>query len=187
MQPALARAVETTVYCLAMPEVQRVLPEARFIHLLRDGRDVAVSVRPLWFSPGKDVATIARDWRYRIETTRQLASQCEHYLEVRYEDLVRKPRRELRRICEFIELPYHRAMRKYHRHAGARLDEHEARALPNGGLLTKDQRRQQQRTARQPVQRDRIGRWATELTVAEQAEFVGVAGDLLVELGYSSP
>src|SRR5437763_3955584 len=50
---------KTTIYCLATPEVQQVLPEARFIHLSRDGRDVAASVRPLWFSPGDDVASIA--------------------------------------------------------------------------------------------------------------------------------
>ena len=36
----------------SMPDIEQKLPEARFIHLIRDGRDVSLSWRPLWFSPG---------------------------------------------------------------------------------------------------------------------------------------
>jgi hypothetical protein len=177
---------KTTIYCLSMPEVQRVLPEARFIHLIRDGRDVAVSVRPLWFSPGKDVTSIARDWSYRIRAARQQAAEVSHYLEVRYELLVRRPRRELRRICAFIGMPYDRRMIQFHRQARSRLAEHEERRLDDGTLLTKQQRREQQRTAHLRLQRDRVERWRQELTPGEQAEFLGAAGDLLAELGYVS-
>jgi hypothetical protein len=175
---------KTTVYCTAMPDVQRVLPEARFIHVIRDGRDVAVSIRPLWFSPGTDIATIALDWRHRVNTARRHAATISHYLEVRYENLVRSPRQELRRICEFVELPYDPVMERYYERVPARLDEHEARRLPDGTMLTKERRLAQQQRTRLPPQRDLIGRWRRELTGPEQAEFVGVAGDLLSELGY---
>ena len=40
---------KTPMYFASMGAVQRVLPEARFIHVIRDGRDVALSIKDLWF------------------------------------------------------------------------------------------------------------------------------------------
>ena len=45
---------KTPLYILHMSRIQRCLPEARFIHLIRDGRDVALSYRGLWFGPGNE-------------------------------------------------------------------------------------------------------------------------------------
>ena len=106
-----------------MTEIETILPEARFIHLIRDGRDVALSVRPLWFAPGKDVGTLARDWKRRIEETRELSRNCAHYLEFQYEALVTRPEAELRKICAFIHLDYHPQMLDYFKKARHRLDE----------------------------------------------------------------
>ena len=97
---------KTPLYCYELETIRRVLPEARFIHLIRDGRDAALSLRKLWFSPGQDIATIAGDWQQRVRAGRQGGAEVEHYLEVRYENLVSDPGRELRRVCDFIELAY---------------------------------------------------------------------------------
>src|SRR4030095_16294027 len=87
---------KTPVYSSQMPRIEAILPEARFIHVIHDGRDVALSVRPLWFAPGKDIRTIAHDWKYRIEQARYLGRHCRHYLEIYYENLVGHAERELR-------------------------------------------------------------------------------------------
>jgi hypothetical protein len=42
-----------------MPTIEAVLPEAHFIHIIRDGRDVCLSLRQMWFSPGWDIETQA--------------------------------------------------------------------------------------------------------------------------------
>ena len=96
-----------------MRRISRTLPEVRFIHMIRDGRDVALSIRGLWFAPGDDMASIARRWMNNIRRTRRLGEHCRHYIEVRYESLVEDPKPELRRVCEFIELPYDEGMERY--------------------------------------------------------------------------
>jgi hypothetical protein len=75
-------------YCLHIATIARLLPEARFVHLIRDGRDVVLSVRPLWFSPGTTIEAIAADWAHRIRTARMQGRGRAHYLEVRYETRV---------------------------------------------------------------------------------------------------
>src|SRR5436190_6019686 len=51
---------KTPYYNGHIDKVEALLPEARFIHMIRDGRDVALSIRGLWFAPGDDMASIAR-------------------------------------------------------------------------------------------------------------------------------
>jgi len=168
---------KTPDYGPRMEAIERLLPEARFIHLVRDGRDVAASVRHLWFRPGDTMEEIARDWCGRIRATR--AQRVRHMLEVRYEELVREPEAVLRRICSFVELPFDGAMLDYHRRAPERLAEHEARPQ-----VTKEQRLKQQEAATRPPDPSLIGRWRRDLTREDAARFDHVAGALLRELGY---
>jgi hypothetical protein len=171
---------KTPGYGLCMEAIERLLPEARFLHIVRDGRDVAVSVRNLWFRPGDTMEAIAKDWCDRIRATR--AQRVRHVLEIRYEGLVERPDPVLRRICGFVELPFDAVMLDYHRRAPERLAEHEARPE-----VTKEQRLRQQEFTTKPPERSRIGRWKTELSPNDLARFERVAGDMLDELGYERP
>jgi len=62
---------KTPMYRAHMRELEELLPEARFIHIIRDGRDVALSVRGLAFAPGDDMATLARDWSDGVRNARE--------------------------------------------------------------------------------------------------------------------
>jgi len=53
---------KTPVYGQYLLEIEQVLPEAHFVHIVRDGRDVAVSLRDTWFAPGDDARDLARYW-----------------------------------------------------------------------------------------------------------------------------
>src|SRR5688500_14557232 len=78
---------KTPAYALCMRKIQRHIPEARFIHLIRDGRDVRLSQ----LGRGSDHPTPeqhAQRWRRRVEKTRNQGETLPHYIEVRYEDLV---------------------------------------------------------------------------------------------------
>ncbi|MGH7833242.1 MAG: sulfotransferase family protein [Candidatus Binatia bacterium] len=176
---------KTPAYCLQMREIESVLPEARFIHIIRDGRDVALSVRPLWFAPGKDMTTLALDWQSRVEQTRQSSRRCLHYIEVRYENLVADAKSELKRICVFLDLQYHARMLRYFEGARARLDEVKTRYRPDGTILiSKEDRLLNQRATSAPPDSSRVFRWKREMTMEERREFEKAAGNLLETLGY---
>ena len=96
-----------------MREIQGYLPEARFVHLIRDGRDVALSVLKQPWGP-QTIEAAAEKWRSRVLRGRSQQPYLGFYMEVKFEDLVLHTERELRRICEFVELDFDPAMLGYH-------------------------------------------------------------------------
>ena len=177
---------KTPMYFADMDLVQRVVPEARFIHLIRDGRDVALSIKDLWFGPNS-IREAAGWWVSRIQHARSQVQALRYYMEVRYEDLVRDTANVLRRICAFIDLPWHPSMLDYHERAGQRLAE------VGRDAETHDRRiiRAEDRVAifslvLEPPQADRIERWRSEMAPADREWFDGVAGATLHELGYAT-
>jgi len=176
---------KTPLYCTAIASIRRVLPEARFVHIIRDGRDVALSLGGLWFAPGRDPKVLARHWRTQIEAARAEGAGRPDYLEVRYEALVERPRRELARLCEFLALPDDARMERWHEGARARLAEHGDRFRADGSLvISHTDRLRNQRFAMQPLAPDRVSRWRREMDADSVARFEGEAGDLLDALGY---
>lgn len=93
-----------------------VWPKARYIHLCRDGRDVAQSVVLMGWAGNVYHGTewwsrAFHEWQH---LRRHLKS--DQYMELTYEDLVHSPRTELERICEFIGVAYSDAMLEYPKH-----------------------------------------------------------------------
>ncbi len=176
---------KTPTYCEHIPAIAALLPEAHFIHLIRDGRDMAVSLRPLWFAPARDIASLAHYWQRMVKAGRADGSVVPAYMEIRYEDLVQDSRRQLERVCEFLNLPFHPDMLNYWQRTPERLKEHGARMQPDGTeIVSHQQRLDQQRLTTSPPSLDRVFRWKRDLTEQEQQEFLTVAGDTLAELGY---
>lgn len=176
---------KTPGYLRKMAKIEKALPEARFVHLIRDGRDVAVSITGLHFGP-RSVPEAAHRWAKRIRVAREQGARVGHYIELRYEDLISDPERSLRRICDFVELDWDSAMLDYHDRAADRLQEI-TRDLPRsheGEVIPAQQRVSIHALASEPPQADRVGRWRTEMSASDQAAFVESAGDLLAELGY---
>jgi hypothetical protein len=177
---------KTPTYCRHLETIEQVLPEAHFVHIIRDGRDVAMSLRDLWFSPGRDMATLAQHWVRDVTTGREQGRKSGKYLEVRYEDLVADTRQVLMDVCEFVELSYHPAMEKYYERTPSRMKEHKARVRMDGSVVvSEEQRRQQQRLTFQPPDSSRAFNWRTSMTSEDRSAFEAVAGALLQELGYS--
>jgi hypothetical protein len=178
---------KTPAYGQFVPDLLRVLPEAHIVHIVRDGRDVALSLRRTWFAPAEDVALLARHWADQVRTTREQAAGLDCYTEVRYEDLLADPADTLRRICAAIDLDYDPMMLTYHRRAARRLSELRDRVVPDGvGLVTAERRRDNHRFTSRPPDQARAGRWREAMSSAEQADFAAEAGELLRELGYES-
>jgi hypothetical protein len=162
---------KTPAYVLDLPLLAELFPEGRFVHIIRDGRDVASSLLeiPNWGPEGIDHA--AAYWRDRVAAGRRVGSElgAERYREVRYEDLVGDPDTTLRTICSFLELDYDPVMLRY----PDRFDE-----LTSSNLLP-----EQHQKLRRPPSSD-VRDWRRELSSDDVRAFEGAAGELLADLGY---
>lgn len=98
---------KTPPYVRIIPQLATIFPGARFICLIRDGRDVAKSFQSLRVY-GKSVRQNTIEWLEANRWERKwLASEhASSMLRVRYENLVVDPEATLRRICEFIGVPF---------------------------------------------------------------------------------
>ena len=107
------RWAETTpVHVLHVAEIKATIPDALFIHVVRDGRDVAVSmmkqgwVRPLPMDRGAPERAAGAFWAWVVESGERAGRGFERdFLRVRYEDLTDVPQQTLDRIAAFIEQP----------------------------------------------------------------------------------
>jgi Sulfotransferase family len=180
---------KTPEYVEHMREIERVVPEARFIHVIRDGRDVALS-RTRWrlrrVGRKPPVERLARKWRRAITVARKQGGRLGHYMEVRYEDLIADTEPTLRRICEFAELEFDPGMLRYHEGAAERLAEI-AHTLPereDRTALAGEARLSKHEMTTKPPERTRIFAWRSEMSQEDLATFEREAGDLLAELDY---
>lgn len=175
---------KTPFYVLHMRAIHEVLPEARFIHMIRDGRDMALSFKDLWFGPDT-VEEAAERWVSWIEAARKQSASLPAYLEIRYEDLVLETEATLKRVCDFVGLGWEEGMLDYHLAAGERLGEMAHPLRLSGGRVVEAAERQAIHTlAAQPPRPERVGVWKTRMRPADRSRFERVAGHLLRELGY---
>ena len=175
---------KTPGYIKEMNRIQRVLPEARFIHIIRDGRDVSLSHLRMNWGP-ETYEESARLWRNRIRRAQRMSRNVDHYMEVRFEDLVADTEGVLRKVCDFVELDFDPVMLDYHERAEVRLSE-KARELPrtNRPNQSAEARMDSHRLAKEPPRSDRVGAWRERMTTEEVSEYEAIAGDMLVRLGY---
>jgi hypothetical protein len=136
---------KTPPYVQIIRELNVLYPDAKFVHLVRDGRDVAMSFIELgWKSAGRcymDDFEWTVSLRFRDEY-RDAAIES-RILDIRYEDLVSHPEATLREICRFLGEEFQAAMLD----AAQRIDQ-----VPEG------QRQIHPKLAR-PVTKDAVGRW----------------------------
>ena len=174
-------------YVNRMARIQRALPEARFVHVIRDGRDVALSLASVSWGPG-GAAEVAEKWVEEIgKARRQAARKLEpgSYHEVHYEELVADPASVLQEVAATIELDWDPAMLAYHERAGERMSEVERDFTPGGGdVISAAERAGQHALVHEPPTSDRVGRWRDAMSAADREAFEAVAGELLSELGY---
>ena len=166
-------AEKTPDHILYLKEIKRTLPDALILHIIRDGRDVALSLRTQkWVSAfawdrRNDLLVCGLYWAWMVEVGKQLASTLgSDYLEVRFEDLLNNPRLILAQVGQFIQhdLDYDRIQ-----HAGIG-----AVKEPNTSFDTK-----LDDCAFNP-----IDRWKSSFSGGELARFEALVGPLLISLGY---
>ena len=148
----------------------KLFPGCRFVHIVRDGRGAANSLRKQeWGS--KNLLKLAREWSWRVTLARKMGMMLgpKYYLEVQYEDLVCSPESSLRRICEFVDEAFDPQMLGYYKNAAA--------AMPESSLKFHSS------SIRAPDPAKATA-WQHEMAVADRMLFEEVAGATLEEFGY---
>ncbi len=175
-----SRYVEKTpINCRFVSQILQSFPNGRFIHIVRDGRDVACSLRTyggaklrggrmVGVASHNRIADVAQFWAH--EVSHGLASRGHpRCLEVRYERLVAEPASEISRICAFIGEEFQPGL----------LDTAPSLIAPLGvGRFVASLK------ATEPVDPTRAGRWVRDLDPGEKRDVAFVAGALLAALGY---
>ncbi len=163
---------KTPAYMQRLELLERAFPGAQYVHLVRDGRDAALSFVAMrrkprfnWARP-RGLASFAVQWALEIRRAQRFGAgtAAGRYRELRYEDLVAGPEGRLRELCAFLGLDYEPAMLEYHRDFDPRqLQDHPRLAQPP----TKD-----------------VRRWREQMRPADVERFEAIAGGVLAEYGY---
>jgi hypothetical protein len=157
---------KTPNYALDLRLLAGLFPEARFIHLVRDGRNVAMSLLdvPWWPNTLTEAAQVWSHWtRAARAAGRDLGP--ERYLEIRYEELVDDPQGDLERIAAFAGLTYRPEMLRYPERSngnGTPAYHRNAERPPTNGLRN----------------------WAIDMSKDDLALFEALAGEQMVAMGY---
>jgi hypothetical protein len=161
---------KTPAYIEIVPPLAAMFGDAKFIHLIRDGRDVAKSFqRQGWYSPWMHGHT--GEWLRAVELDLKLAKTPlnDRILRVRYEDLVQHPETTLREICAFIDEKFEEQMLLWREKVDEAIPDREKWLHTN---LSRDMRPSD------------ISRWKREMTSREIFVAEALIGAQLSHFGY---
>ena len=162
----------TPDHLLYMQEIKRQIPDALFVHIIRDGRDVALSyARQRWSYPlpwdrNERLGVSALYWEWAVRKGREQGKRLgADYREVRFEELITNPQQSLARLGLFIDhdLDYDRIQR-----AGIG-----SVSKPNSSFAGESEE------IFNPV-----ARWKTKMSVDQIGGLEELIGEALLELGY---
>ncbi|MGH9513714.1 MAG: sulfotransferase family protein [Terriglobales bacterium] len=157
-----------------MLRISRDFPDAYFVHIIRDGRDVALSLdkrdwsRPLPWDKNNGVLAAGLYWEWIVRKTRNYGAKVgSRYTEIRYEDLVMKPEAALARLGEFIQ----------HDLSYSRIQQASIGSVKNPLTSFDEDLREGNFSP--------VGRWRVKFSADQLAWFEALVGDYLQELGYA--
>lgn len=137
----------------------------KFIHLIRDGRDVATSMLKMEWGPNT-IQEAARSWKEIIQGSRKHLGK-DYYIEVKYEQLIAESDKTLKEVCNFIGERYSDKMLDYYKKKDM------------GG-----ERESSFKQVSKPLYTTSVQKWEVELSRDEIKSYEEIAGEELVMLGY---
>jgi Sulfotransferase family len=163
-------------YVRRIPTLHALWPRAKFVHIIRDGRDVSLSAiswsrayklarrYSTWTEDPTTTAAVWWEWQVRLgrEDGGPLAPKLYH--EVRYEELVSRPAKTCEKLCDFLGLPYDEGILKFHEH------------MPDPCFHVKQNKWRPIVTG--------LRDWRTQMPAQDLERFEAAAGELLEALGY---
>ncbi len=166
-------AEKTPEHALFIREIKQSIPDSLIVHIIRDGRDAALSLanfgrlHPYFYGGGRSVVPFGVFWKWMVRKGRAAGERIgPDYYELHYEDLVEKPRATLSRLAKFIghDLNYDRILRVGY--GSVRQPDSSFRSTASSGPFSP------------------VGRWRKQYRPEELERFESLVGDCLEEMGY---
>jgi hypothetical protein len=162
---------KTPGYVMHMGLIARLFPESRFVHVVRDGRDVALSYLRTDFGP-ENLSEGALYWKRRVCRGRATGEALgpDRYMEMRYEDLVQDPEQVLRGVSTFIGIEFDERMLRFHE---------------SGDIVRSETAHPSAHTNLSRPIGARVNDWRSQFSTEEAAVFDVLAGSTLEQFGYA--
>ena len=157
---------KTPQHAQHMDRLSHLFPRARFVHVVRDGRDCAASFYRRWKRTPE--LTMHR-WKHVVRLARHQGALLgpERYLELRFEEVTSDPERSLRRLCDFVGVTFDpRVLQSSHPHLHPDVRVGDGRDL--GGI------------------KPNSGSWRHRLPAKRRVRIERIGGAVLRELGYET-
>lgn len=166
---------KTPRYTVIADLVAELYPDARFIHVVRDGLDVVASHRQRW--GWRSAHDAIADWRTLVRKARRFGASVgeERYLEVRYEEVVADAEAALRPVFAFLGEPWDDAVLRFDEESHDAPEKYEEHT----------RRRREEAGSDDSIYASRVGTGARELDPLLRFLFERRAGKLRRELGYA--
>jgi hypothetical protein len=164
---------KTPSYTTRVDVLNRLFPDSKFIHIFRDGRDVASSIISRWWG-ANDLLSAISYWAQSVTMCRRMLRMLpdNRWIEIRFEDLVARPEEELSRLCEFMEIEFEKQMVEGYSSSareklGDKVDEYHSHTLTR-------------------PQTSQAYKWKQTMSPVDQSICFEVAGNVLSDLGYET-
>ena len=167
-------AEKSPAHALYIPEIKRSIPDSLIVHIIRDGRDVALSlanydrISPFLWDGGQTLPALGMYWKWMVRRARMAGRQIgQDYYELNYENLVQNPSDTLAALGRFIDqdLDYERILR--------------------AGIGSVSQPDSSFKSLSSSGDFNPVGRWKQKCSPQELAKFESLVGDCLEEFGYA--
>lgn len=142
-------------------ELMALIPNAKFLHIIRDGRATAYSMHKRSY---KNLKLCAQEWvdGNIFGWVNEDVLGPDQYKVLKYEDLLNNPSKELESVCSFLEIPYSEKM----------LD------------LSNDHLNEKQQYVKSKIDRSKIDKWKNQLQHNQIQQIEMIQGPLLKQMGY---
>jgi Sulfotransferase family len=157
-----------------LDQLNTMFPTCKIIHLVRDGRDCALSHLSKEYIYGyENVLRAAVEWKEQVTLCHKMGGMLssERFYELCYEGLLANPERELSQLCAFLSVSFSPRMLNYHEEINKYVPEHKQSLWP---LLNK------------PPLAANASKWKSQMKPGDRAVFERIAGPLLREFGYET-
>ncbi len=159
---------KTPMNTLYLDWIGTVFPRSKFIHIIRDGRDVASSY--LKMERYDTILEAANRWINSIESAQSFGSKIkENYMEIRYEELVTNPEEVIKDTCDFLDIDY-----------DSKMLDHTKQVKKLG-----DTDKEHHSNLSKPISSDSVGKWRNNLSESDQESITKLLHKHLQRLGYA--
>ncbi|PCJ37938.1 MAG: hypothetical protein COA75_01590 [Cellvibrionales bacterium] len=156
---------KTPYYALHLETLLEMFPNAQVVHLIRDGRDCALSMlERRWDLCIFNYYHAAYTWNKYVRAGKAFGKKHpDHYFEIRYEDILDQPDTSIKILCEYLDIDFNQSVINFGKSDGS----------GKTPLL------------QQPLQKNNQDKWKTKLSTQQRLTFEALASETLQGCGYA--